>query len=135
VKIPRRFFHRPHKHAKMASSLTANGGLRYRSTRLDDETDGVPCTFEHAPGADVPLAAYGSLEFFLVERYRLYSLAPSGLRRGAVFHQPYPLCQAEVSVWDEQVLSLDGFDATRRPPDHSIMSPGVDVTIFPLERV
>jgi uncharacterized protein YqjF (DUF2071 family) len=77
----------------------------------------------------------GSLEFFLVERYRLYSSAPDGLRRGAVFHEPYPLCRAEVTAWDEHLLPLDGFTPTGRAPDHVIMSRGVDVTIFPLERV
>lgn len=62
------------------------------------------------------------------------SSATDGLRRGAVFHQAYPLCRAEVTAWDEQLLMLDGFSPTGRPPDHIIMSRGVDVTIFPLER-
>jgi uncharacterized protein YqjF (DUF2071 family) len=75
------------------------------------------------------------LEFFLVERYRLYSSAPEGLRRGAVFHEPYPLCDAKVQAWDGRLISLEGFAATDRPPDHIIMSPGVDVTIFPLVRL
>ena len=38
-------------------------------------------------------------------------------------------------AWDENLLSLDGFAPTNRPPDHVIMSRGVDVTIFPQERV
>jgi uncharacterized protein YqjF (DUF2071 family) len=90
--------------------------------------------FEYAPGEEVPQPAPGSLEFFLVERYRLYSSAPDGLRRGSVFHEPYPLCRAEVTAWDENLLPLDGFAATGRAPDHLIMSRGVDVTIYPLER-
>jgi hypothetical protein len=52
-----------------------------------------------------------------------------------VFHQPYPLCQAEVTAWDERLLALNGFTPTRRPPDHSYMSRGVDVAIFPLKPV
>ena len=84
---------------------------------------------------NLPQPAPGSLEFFLVERYRLYSSASDGLRRGAVFHEPYPLCRAEVAAWDENLLPLDGFAPTGRPPDHVIMSRGVDVSIFPLERV
>jgi hypothetical protein len=75
------------------------------------------------------------LEFFLVERYRLYSSAPDGLWRGAVFHEPYPLCSANVTAWDEHFLALDGFTPTGRRPDHVIMSRGVDVTVSPLERV
>jgi len=40
-----------------------------------------------------------------------------------------------VRAWDENLLPLDGFAPTGRPPDHVIMSRGVDVTIFPLERL
>ena len=34
----------------------------------------------------------------------------------------------------EQLLALDGFARTGRPPDHIIMSRGVDVSVFPLEQ-
>jgi uncharacterized protein YqjF (DUF2071 family) len=61
--------------------------------------------------------------------------APAGLWRGAVFHQSYPLSRAEVTAWDETLLTLNCFAPAGRPPDHIIMSRGVDVTIFPLERV
>ena len=135
VKIARRFFHLPYEHAEMKSSRAAEGRIRYESLRTGARANGARCVFDYAPGAELPQPAPGSLEFFLVERYRLFSSAPDGLRRGAVFHEPYPLCRAEVMAWDENLLPLDGFAATGRPPDHVIMSRGVDVTIFPLERV
>lgn len=135
VAIARRFFHLPYHHAKMKSSRTAEGRIHYESLRSGARANGSRCVFDYAPGADLPPSAPGSLEFFLVERYRLYSSAPDGLRRGAVFHKPYPLCRADVTAWDENLLPLDGFAATGRAPDHVIMSRGVDVTIFPLERV
>jgi uncharacterized protein len=135
VKIARRFFHLPYEHAEMKSSRTSEGRIRYESLRIGARTNGARCIFDYAPSAAVPQPAPGSLEFFLVERYRLYSSAPDGLRRGAVFHEPYPLCRAQVKAWDENLLPLDGFAPTGRPPDHVIMSRGVDVTIFPLERV
>ena len=135
VKIARRFFHLPYHHAKMTSRPTANAGIRYESTRLGNEYKGMPCTYEYAPGAKLAPSAPGSLEFFLVERYRLYSSAPDGLWRGAIYHEPYPLCCAEVAEWDENLLTLDGFTPTGRPPDHIVMSRGVDVSIYPLVRV
>jgi hypothetical protein len=58
-----------------------------------------------------------------------------GLRRGQVAHEPYSLCHAELTRWDENLLQLDGFALTGRSPDHIVMSRGVDVTIYPLERV
>jgi uncharacterized protein YqjF (DUF2071 family) len=135
VKIARRFFHLPYEHAQMQSSRTPEGRIRYESLRTGARANGSRCVFEYAPGEDLPRPAPSSLEFFLVERYRLYSSAPDGLRRGAVFHPPYPLCRAEVTAWDENLLPLNGFTPTGRPPDHVIMSRGVDVTIFPLERL
>lgn len=135
VKIARRFFHLPYEHAQMKSSRTPKGRIRYESRRTGERANEAVCLFEYAPGAESPPPAPGSLEFFLVERYRLYSSAPDGLRRGAVFHEPYPLCRAEVTAWDENLLPLNGFAPTGRAPDHVIMSRGVDVTIFPLERL
>jgi len=134
VEIARRCFHLPYEHAEMKSQCTAQGGIRYESRRTGPRADGTRCLFDYAPGEDLPQPAPDSLEFFLVERYRLFSSAPDGLRRGAVFHDPYPLCRAEVKSWDENLLSLDGFVRTNRPPDHVIMSRGVDVTIFPQTR-
>ena len=135
VKIARRFFHLPYEHAKMDSSRTAEGTIRYASLRTGERANGTRCEFVYAPGAELPQPEPDSLEFFLLERYRLYSPAPDGLRRGAVFHEPYPLCRAELTAWDENLLALDGFTPTGRPPDHVLMSRGVDVRIFPLEPV
>ncbi len=134
VKIARRFFHLPYEHAEMNSSRTPEGRIRYESLRLGTRANRARCVFDYAPGPELPQPSPGSLEFFLVERYRLYSSAPDGLRRGAVFHPPYPLCHADVTAWDEQLLALDGFAPTGRPPDHVILSRGVDVSVFPLER-
>ena len=133
VAIARRFFHLPYEHAKMKSSRTSAGFIRYESVR--NGGSGRRCFFEYAPGNALPEPPPESLEFFLVERYRLFSSAPNGLRSGAVFHPPYPLCRAEVTAWDEHLLTLNGFAPTCHPPDHIIVSRGVDVTVFPLETV
>jgi uncharacterized protein YqjF (DUF2071 family) len=133
VNLGRRFFHLPYENAKMTFNRTPEGRIRYEAQRTGARANGARCVFDYAPGADVPQPEPGSLEFFLVERYQLFSSAPDGLRRGAVFHEPYPLCRADLKTWDENLLPLDGFPPTGRPPDHVIMSRGVDVTIFPLK--
>lgn len=128
VRIARRFFHLPYEHAQMQSRRTSEGRIRYESRRR-----GVRCLFDYAPGASLPPAAPDSLEFFLVERYLLYARTPGGLRRGVVHHPPYPLCHAEVTAGDDELLALNGFTRTGRPPDHVLLSRGVDVSVFPLE--
>jgi hypothetical protein len=45
------------------------------------------------------------------------------------------LLRPEAVRWDDRLLSLNGFASPNRPPDHIVMSPGVDVTIYPLQRV
>ena len=135
VAIAKRLFHLPYEHATMTSSRSPHGVIRYESRRHGDDEIGADSVFEYTAGAALPAAAPASLEFFLIERYRLYAAAGDRLWRGAVHHEPYPLCRADASVWDEHLLTLNGFTPTNRRPDHVIMSHGVDVTVFPLQRV
>ncbi len=135
VQIARGLFHLPYEYAKMTATRTPEGRIRFASARTGAKANGKTCAFDYTPAAALPQSAPDSLEFFLTERYRLYSLAPDGLRRGAVFHQPYPLTRATLGGWDEHLLTLNGFTPTGRSPDHIAHSSGVDVTIFPLERV
>jgi len=82
-------------------------------------------------GATGPAAA-GSLEHFLIERYVLYVMRRSGLRRGRVRHAPYPLRAAAVEGISESLLAAAGLPPPAGPPlcHHS---PGVDVEILGLE--
>jgi len=134
VAVARKFFHLPYQHARMDATRSDGGKIRYRSLRAGLDANSMPCLLEYAPAAPLPEPAPESLEFFLVERYRLYSSAPAGLCRGAVAHAPYPLSTAEVTAWDEELTSLNGFSPTGRPPDHVVMSSGVDVEVFPLQQ-
>lgn len=135
VKIAKTLFHLPYEHAAMKYSTTATGSNRFASQRKTTSASPINCVYDFTTGSDMPQPLIGSLEFFLTERYRLYSNAPDGLRRGSVFHKPYPLCQVELSAWDENLFLLNGFAPTKRPPDHVAFSQGVDVSIFPLERL
>ncbi len=135
VAIAQRIFHLPYEHATMTSSRSPHGVIRFASRRRGDEAIGEASVFEYTAGGALPEAAPASLEFFLIERYRLYAAAGDRLWRGAVHHEPYPLRRADVSVWDEHLLTLNGFLPANRCADHVIMSHGVNVTVFPLQRV
>jgi hypothetical protein len=133
VEIARRWFRLPYEHAKMEFLRTQDGAIRYQSLRGRDKLKSAGCLFECTSGDALPEADPASLEFFLIERYRLFAARHGRLWRGAVFHQPYPLCRAHVTSWNEDLLTLNGFKPTGRDPDHIIMSRGVDVAVFPLE--
>jgi uncharacterized protein YqjF (DUF2071 family) len=79
----------------------------------------VPDTFEH----------------FVAERYVLYAASRQGaLVRGRVHHRPYPLHQAELIALDESLLAAAAIPHASAPVS-VLYSPGVDVEVFPLERV
>jgi uncharacterized protein YqjF (DUF2071 family) len=88
-------------------------------------------------GKAIGSAAPGTLEFFLVERYLLYAdwrRRGLGLLVDQVHHQPYPLRRATVA--DLSYASLfraNGLPVPDAPP-HVLLSPGVDVEVFPLRR-
>jgi hypothetical protein len=70
------------------------------------------------------------LEFFLVERYLLYSYYRRRLRTGRVHHGPYPLREAKLPDLGGQLISVLGFQVEQ--PASVLFSPDVVVNVFPL---
>lgn len=124
----RTFFHLPYQHARMSAPVT-DGLVNYTCQRRG-ETDASVLRYRIA--GDTQPAAPGTLEFFLAERYLLFSQTPRGIRCGQVHHTPYPLARVDLEGWDLKPMLQAGFAHPNRPPDHVIGSPGVDVRIYPL---
>ncbi|MEZ4472689.1 MAG: DUF2071 domain-containing protein [bacterium] len=82
-------------------------------------------------GDALPPSDPASLEFFLFERYLLYSWHRGRLYRGQVHHPPYGVHGVEVERLDQSLLSAAGLPG-ENPPVLAHFSPGVDVEIFPL---
>lgn len=79
-------------------------------------------------------AVRGTLEWFLVERYVLFSRDRAGrLHSGRVAHTPYAVAKAELVEADTSLFVDEGLGAPGRPCDHALCSPGVDVEVFALE--
>ncbi|WP_018291657.1 YqjF family protein [Verrucomicrobium sp. 3C] len=73
----------------------------------------------------------GSLSFFLIERYLLFSRSRRGGDRWArIWHSPYPIQELTECRWDTALLGADGLPEPAGQPDHAVASPGVDVEIF-----
>jgi len=137
VKLARTFYKLPYFYARMTETRSDAGReITYTSWRVG--TDPNLCSRFRYRGRGSPRQAEpGSLEFFLVERYILFASVTrtNRLATGQVYHTPYPILAADVPEWDAHLIELDGFANPNRPPDHIIMSPGVDVDIFALEQV
>ncbi|MDA7979386.1 MAG: DUF2071 domain-containing protein [Pirellulales bacterium] len=81
-------------------------------------------------GNESRTAQPGTLEFFLVERYVMYMQRRNGgLRRGHVWHQPYPLHEVKLTSCRETLLAHSGITVDGSPC-HVAYSPGVDVKIY-----
>jgi len=124
----RRLFHLPYQHARMQAPMT-DGWIDYTCQRRGEPAQS---RLRYQLSAETRTAAPGTLEFFLAERYLLFSPSPRGIRCGQVHHVPYPLAEAKLDAWDAKPLLQAGFSDPQRPPDHVIGSPGVAVRVYPL---
>jgi uncharacterized protein YqjF (DUF2071 family) len=99
----------------------------------------TPAVFEAAArvGDALGAAEPGTLEYFLVERYLLYTRwGPDQVKVGQVHHRPYPLHRAQLDhAAYETLLQADGLPPPRDLPSgqpYLLFSPGVNVEVFPL---
>ena len=135
VESARRLLLLRYEHAEMSASVDAEGWVDFTSQRRG--TDEAAHFRYHPFGAPAAEASPDSLEFFLVERYRLFASDQAGERLNAirVCHAPYRLRQAQVFEWGEAPLRLAGLAARGRAPDHICCAEPVDVETFAPEKV
>lgn len=129
VEIARRVFHLPYQHAAMRG--VANGShIHYTSRRKS----AVPtASYDYEIPASTQLAAPESLEFFLLERYRLFSTNSTGaIFSGRVHHAPYQFSPAHCAHWSTEPFRLNDFPEPANAPVSLLTAAPVDVDIFPL---
>lgn len=113
VLAARTFFHLPY--------LNANIELREDDEAIDYSlvrTDKPPAKFDAVwtKGESLPLAPPGSLEFFLTERYSLYSEHGRTIYRGRIHHEPWLLQKATVSSFDSSMIESQGLPTPKGDP-------------------
>jgi uncharacterized protein YqjF (DUF2071 family) len=135
VSIARGLFHLPYRYARMSFKQNPSGHIDYRSELRGASGALETSCFSWKAVRGLPAPGADSLEFFLVERYRLYAARGKRLWRGSVEHDPYPLQAVEVWRCDESLMISNGFPQVTRPPDHAVYAAGVDVKVRPLTLV
>jgi len=128
VWMARRFFGLSYVHSKMQVEAR-DEQIRYFSQRRGCSTQQE---YRFRPSDDLGEAKIGSLEFFLIERYRLFSIRRAKLLTGRVYHSPYKLRKAVVSKFDKNLFELNGLQAPPGSPISVLYSAAVDVTIYPV---
>ena len=78
-------------------------------------------------------AEAGSLEFFLVERYCLYSTDGTDLYRSRIFHHPWKLQSARLTALQSTMIESQGLSKPAGAPllHYSELQ---DVTVWPLKK-
>ena len=130
VEIARRSLHLPYRHAAMKSRIDGRR-VEYHSRR---KCVGSPdARFDYEMPEVTGPAPLDSLEWFLVERYLLFSASPSGkLSCGRVHHPPYQIAPGKCDRLSTEPLRLNGFPIPIEAPCSILTAAPVDVRIFPL---
>lgn len=126
VELARRLFHLPYQHAEM--SLV--GDSYFCRRKKQNET----ATYDYSVKGSFQTAEPGSFEFFLLERYLLFSARPNGDHyTGRVYHAPYSFAALPEPEHSLLPFKWEGFEI-EGPPVSSHVSPGVPVEIHPLQK-
>lgn len=126
----RTFFHLPYYNADI--SMDGKRKIKYRLKRTDDP----PAQFkaDWSVGDALPKSQPGSREFFLTERYLLYTEFEGELYRARIHHEPWQLYQAELTNFGSTLLEAKQIP---QPKTHPILhhAEEVSVDIWALESV
>lgn len=130
VVLAQQLFQLPYEHAKMQAT-EHDGQLEYHCRRdvMADRAD-----YRYQPCQQGQLAVAPSLEFFLLERYLLFSANRKGkLFTGRVHHSPYRYEVAVCDAWSALPAEWNGF-RLQGPPVSILTAETVNVNIFPLRQ-
>jgi uncharacterized protein YqjF (DUF2071 family) len=113
----RKLYHLPYFYAGM--SLTQMGKtITYSSARRDRHGPPAELQAGWTIGEELPQSTAGSLEFFLTERYCLYSEHEGRLYRARIHHPPWPLRKANLLSINSSMIESLGLPA---PPDDPLI--------------
>jgi hypothetical protein len=123
VEAAKRAYKLPYHRARM-SAERRGAWVDYRSNR-----NGATFDASYQPAGEAEPPAEGTLEYFLTERYCLYTLHEGEVRRADIHHPPWQLQPAEAELRENTMspVKLDG-----EPLLH--YSERQDVVIWPLDR-
>ena len=127
----RAVYHLPYYYASI--DLKQRGRkITYKLSRDDDPV--ADFTAAWTIGDPLPQSQPGSKEFFLTERYLLYSEHDDQLYRARIHHEPWPLQEAELTKWGSTMLEANRLTQPKNDPIVHYAEE-IDVEIWYLEKV
>ena len=99
----RTFFHLPYYNAEI--EMQGKKKIKYRLDRLDEPAAQFRAAW--SVGEPLPTSQPGSREFFLTERYILYTEYDDELYRARIYHEPWQLYEAELTSFSSTMLEAN----------------------------
>lgn len=124
----RRFYHLPYFHAQMRVEQHGNS-ISYFSKR-----GGAAWRATYAPTSSERRAQSRSLDYFLSERYCLYTVWNGRTYRGDIHHVPWPLQSASAKIEENTVARAAGIQISPTPAAVSFVRE-LKVLLWSLERI
>jgi uncharacterized protein len=131
VEGARRGYLLPYFHARMEAARV-DGSIDYRSDRREGGERPAELDATYGPTGNVFNAAPGSLEWFLTERYCLYTVDRGRTFRAEIHHPPWPLQPAEAEI-RRNTMPPPGIRLEGVPLLH--FAARQDVVIWPLDEI
>ena len=114
---------------------SGDGVSRFRCFRPAADGEEVVFSAEYSPQPPAVVAKAGSLDEWLLERYRLYVDSPCGnLRFTEVHHPPWMIQTVDVKIGTNLLGEAIGVDLSRAP-DRAQFSAGVRALAWPFRLV
>ena len=129
----RTLFRLPYFYADIRREQTAETTV-FMSTRETDVAPHASFGATWKTGEELPEAEPHTLDFFLTERYCLYTADAAGLYRARIHHRPWPLRRVRVETYRSTMVEAAGLGSPAGPPTLHHGGP-VDVEVWPLEKV
>jgi uncharacterized protein len=127
----RAFYHLPYFNAEIELAQQGNT-IDYQLKRTDKPIAGFEGSWNI--GKEIPFSHPESLDFFLTERYCLYSEHDGNLYRARIFHQPWPLQKARLNSYDSTMIESLGVQLWEGEPVVRYAE-SLSVDIWPIQRV
>jgi uncharacterized protein YqjF (DUF2071 family) len=125
VEAAKRVYKLPYHHARMTAGRR-DGFVEYESARA-----GASFRARYRGEGDLFTAEDGTLEYFLTERYCLYTADGGRLYRAEIHHPPWRLQRGEAQI---DLNTVAPFPLADEDP-HLLFSPRQDVVVWSLEEV
>jgi uncharacterized protein YqjF (DUF2071 family) len=116
VWLARMIFHLPYFNARIRIQRKG-GSFHYYSQRTHSPAHSGVFSATYRPISSVYQAQRGTLEYWFIERYCLYTVVEQNkVFRANIHHKPWPLQQAEAEILHNSLASADGLHLPDTPP-------------------